>query len=82
MAFIHLLAVKSALHLAVMQSWAAIIAAEVGTATGAKERELAVNVEHWCEVINDSMFWDCLKHVVGNLKLICYATNFGQKDST
>jgi hypothetical protein len=39
-----------------MQSWAAIIAAEVGTATCAKEMELAADVEYWCEVIDDSMF--------------------------
>lgn len=81
-AFIRLLAVKPAVRLAVMQSRAAIIAAEVGAATGAKERELAADAEHWCEVIDDSMFWEGLEHVVGDLEPICYATNIGQKDST
>lgn len=80
--FICLLAVKSALRLAVMQSRAAIIAAEVCAATGAKERELVADAEHWCEVIDNSMFWEGLDHVVGDLKPICYATNIGQKDST
>jgi len=73
---------KTAHCLAVMQSQAAIIAAEVGAATGAKERELSADVEYWCEVIDDSMFWEGLKHVVGNLEPICYATNIGQRDST
>jgi hypothetical protein len=81
-AFIRLLAVKTALRLAVMQSRASIIAAEVGAATGAKERELAADAEYWCEVIDDSMFWEGLEHVVGDLEPICYATNIGQRDST
>ena len=38
--------------------------------------------ESWCEVIDDSMFWEGLEHVVGDLKPICYATNIGQRDST
>ena len=53
MAFIRLLAVKAALWLAVMQSQAAIIAAEVGAATGAKGRELVADAEYWCEVIDE-----------------------------
>jgi hypothetical protein len=69
--------VKAALHLAVMQSWAIIIATKVGTGAGANGRELATDAEYWCEVIDDSMFWEGLEHVVGNLKLICYATNIG-----
>src|SRR5882762_6356381 len=80
--FIWLLAMKTAHCLAVMQSQAAIIAAEVATATGAKERELAADVEYWCEVIDDSMFWEGVEHVVGDLKPICYATNIGQRDLT
>ena len=28
------------------------------------------------------MFWEGLEHVVGDLELICYATNIGQRDST
>ena len=61
MAFIQLLGVKTALGLVVMQSQATIIAAEVCTATGVKERELAEDVEYWCEVIDDSMFWEGLE---------------------
>ena len=55
---------------------------QVGTATSAKERELAADAEYWCEVIDDSMFWEGLEHVVGDLEPICYATNIGQRDST
>jgi hypothetical protein len=68
---------KTALRLAVRHSRAAIIAAEVGAATGVKERELAADAEYWCEVIDDSMFWEGLDHVVGDLELICCATNIG-----
>ena len=82
MAFIQLLGVKTDLGLVVMQSRATIIAAEVCTATGVKERELAEDVEYWCEVIDDSMFWEGLEHVVSDLEPICYATNIGQRDST
>src|ERR1700683_4771417 len=81
-AFIWLLALKAALRLAVMQNWAAIIVAQVCAATGAKARELTTDVEYWCDVVDDSMFWESLEHVVGDLQLICFATNIGQKDST
>ena len=81
-AFIHLLAMKPALHLAVIQSWAAIVFAEVGAATGTKERELAADTDYWCEIIDNGMFWEGLEHVVSDLELICYTTNIDQKDST
>lgn len=81
-AFIRLLALKAALRLAVMQNRAAIIAAQVCAATGAKARELTADAEHWCDVVDDPMFWESLEHVVGDLEPICFATNIGQKDST
>jgi hypothetical protein len=80
-AFIWLLALKAALRLTVMQNRAAIIAAQVCAATGAKARQLTTDAEYWCDVIDDSMFWESLKHV-GDLEPICFATNIGQMDST
>jgi hypothetical protein len=81
-AFIRLLALKAALRLAVMQNRAAIVAAQVCAATGAKARELTADAEYWCDVVDDSMFWESLEHVVGDLEPICFATNINQKDST
>ena len=80
--FIQLLMVQDEITLAVMQKQNAIIAAEVGAATGTKARELTVNAEHWCSVAKDRMFWEGLELIVGDLELICYAINIGQKDST
>ena len=81
-AFIRLLALNTTLRLAVMQNRAAIIATQVCTATSAKAREPTTDTECWCDVVDDSMFWESLEHVVGDLKPICFATNIGQKDST
>lgn len=81
-AFVRLLMVQDAITLAVMSKKTAIIAAEVGVATGAKGRELMADAEYWISVVKDGMFWETLEHVVGDLEPICYATNIGQKDST
>ena len=73
--------VQDPITLAVMQKQNAIIAAEVGAATGTKARELTANTEHWCSVAKDRVFWEGLELIVGDLELICYAINIGQKDS-
>ena len=74
-AFIQLLMVQDAIILAVMQKQNTIIAAEVGTATDVKARELTDNAEHWCSVVKDGICWEGLEHVISDLEPICHVTN-------
>ena len=80
--FAQLLKVKPALRLAVLTSQTKLIEAEVGAATGVRARELEEDAEKWCEVIDDTMFWEVVEQIVGDLKPICFATNIGQRDGT
>lgn len=59
-----------------------MIDAEVRAATSTRARELEDDAKSWCEVIKDTMFWEILEQIVGDLEPICYATNISQKDGT
>ncbi|KAJ6622834.1 ribonuclease H-like domain-containing protein, partial [Mycena sp. CBHHK59/15] len=71
-----------ALHLAVLQNRTAIIAAEVRAATSKEATQLTEDAEKYCNMIEDSSFWNGLETVLGDLEPICLGKNINQKDST
>ncbi|KAI4293644.1 hypothetical protein K525DRAFT_176946, partial [Schizophyllum commune Loenen D] len=81
-AFIRLVDLKQALQLAVLSSREKIIAAQVGAATSTEKARLETEAEEMCERIQDSMFWNGLENVLGDLEAICFGININQKDST
>ncbi|KAJ7256660.1 ribonuclease H-like domain-containing protein [Mycena rebaudengoi] len=81
-AFLHLVTLRPALELAVLQSRTAIIAAQVGKATSTEGALLKKDAEHFCDLIKDASFWEGLENVLGDLEPICLGTNINQKDLT
>ncbi|KAF5346601.1 hypothetical protein D9758_013487 [Tetrapyrgos nigripes] len=87
-AFVRLYDLKDALQLAVLQSRAAIIAAQVGAAKYSEKQRLEDEAIKACNLIQDAhgtrdySFWNALEMVIGDIEPICYGTNINQKDST
>ncbi|KAJ6602904.1 hypothetical protein B0H10DRAFT_2230082 [Mycena sp. CBHHK59/15] len=81
-AFCRLFLLRAALQLAVLQNRSAVIAAEVGTVTSTSGLHLREDAERFCALIEDSMFWNGLETVLGDLEPICLGMNINQKDST
>ncbi|THU96573.1 hypothetical protein K435DRAFT_858444 [Dendrothele bispora CBS 962.96] len=84
--FIWLHDVKDSLQLAVLKSRAAIIAAHVGAAKSTEKQKLEAEAKRACDLIADGhdrpySFWQGLESVIGDLELICLATNITQKGS-
>jgi hypothetical protein len=82
-AFLHLLCLEQAIMHAVQIGRNAIIAAQVGAAISTKKCHLAEDATKMCDLIKDrsGRFWNGLKTIVGDLKLICLTTNINRKDT-
>ncbi|KAJ7908024.1 hypothetical protein B0H13DRAFT_2331783 [Mycena leptocephala] len=81
-AFMRLFRAEEPLQLAVMQSKGAIVAAQVGAATGAEKIAFTEEASSFCTLIMDASFWSCLESLIEDIEPICYGTNINQKDST
>ena len=79
-AFTHLYNVQDALKLALMQHHSAIIQAQVGEAKSSEARCLTNDADVHIKIIQDRAFWVGLEQVIGDIKLICYATNINPTD--
>lgn len=56
--------------------------AQVGAAKSTEKTRLENDANLHCDIINTSTFWSGLEQVLGDIEVICYATNLAQKDST
>ncbi|KAJ7222722.1 ribonuclease H-like domain-containing protein [Mycena rebaudengoi] len=81
-AFMHLFCLEESLVLGVMQSRGALIAAQVGRATGAEKDAFITEANTFCDLIMDRTFWSSLESLIEDIEPICYGTNINQKDST
>jgi hypothetical protein len=59
-----------------------IVSAQVGAAKSTEKLQLENDANHHCAIVNDPQFWSGLEQVLGDIEVICYATNLAQKDST
>lgn len=58
-----------------------IVSAQVGAAKSTEKLQLENDANHHCAIVNDPQFWSGLEQVLGDIEVICYATNLAQKDS-
>lgn len=58
-----------------------IVDAQVGAAKYADKERLTANANEHCDIIASDAFWNGLEQVLGDIEVICFATNLGQKDS-
>ncbi|KAJ7198115.1 hypothetical protein GGX14DRAFT_573671 [Mycena pura] len=59
-----------------------IVSAQVGAAKSTEKLRLENDANHHCAIVNDQQFWSGLEQVLGDIEVVCYATNLAQKDST
>ncbi|KAJ6610674.1 hypothetical protein B0H10DRAFT_1811242 [Mycena sp. CBHHK59/15] len=81
-AFMRLLQHQTQLQKAVAWKRDQIVKAQVGVAKSTEKQCLKEDVTHHCDIIDDATFWNGLEQVVGDIEVICLATNLNQKDST
>ncbi|KAJ6555690.1 ribonuclease H-like domain-containing protein [Mycena vulgaris] len=81
-AFMWLLQLQTPLQKAVAWKRDQIVKAQVGVAKSTEKQHLEEDATHHCDIIDDATFWNGLEQVVGDIEVICLATNLNQKDST
>ncbi|KAJ7934367.1 ribonuclease H-like domain-containing protein [Mycena leptocephala] len=81
-AFMRLLQLQTPLQKAVAWKRDQIVKAQVGAAKSTEKQRLEEDATHHCDIIDDATFWNGLEHVVGDIEVICLATNLNQRDST
>ncbi|KAJ6619396.1 hypothetical protein B0H10DRAFT_2026511 [Mycena sp. CBHHK59/15] len=81
-AFMRLLQLQTPLQKAVAWKRDQIVKAQVGAAKSTEKQRLEEDATHHCDIIDDATFWNGLEQVVGDIEVICLATNLNQKDST
>jgi hypothetical protein len=81
-AFMRLLQLRTPLQKAVAWKREQIVKAQVGAAKSTEKQRLEEDATRHCDIIDDPTFWNGLEQVVGDIEVICLATNLNQKDST
>ncbi|KAF7329865.1 DUF659 domain-containing protein [Mycena kentingensis (nom. inval.)] len=60
----------------------AVVKAQVGAAVSTEAARLRDDANYHCDLAADPAFWNGLEQVLGDIEVICYATNLAQGDST
>ncbi|KAJ7074602.1 ribonuclease H-like domain-containing protein [Mycena amicta] len=81
-AFARLYKLKEPITKAVAWKRREIVAAQVGASKSMEAARLAEDANAHCDIVEDTAFWDGLEQVLGDIEVICYATNLAQADST